>query len=485
MTEKGKKRFLSIRTRLFLQVGFVILIASIFIIVLNNFLLPDIYTRNEKRTMREVYRIIDGIPQSDEAYARKIERYERAHSFSIDIYKDDGTPVYNSTGELFAQGGKTTVSEHIEEKNGAFFELLTNETTKSQYLVYSAPLSEGGEIEIYSQKDNIDENANLAILITSATSVFALLIAVVFIYFYTGKFTKPLIKMSAVTAKMSEMDFSEKCEVEGNDEISMLSDSINNMSDSLDETLKDLSEKNKQLEADIEKEKTLDKIRKDFISNVSHELKTPISIIRGYSEGAQMMLDTGNSDSAKEYCNIIVDETEKMNALVLQLLELSMYESGSVSVNSEKIDIYELVEDYAQDNSIKIKEHGITFINEIEKGIVGLGDPIKIEMVVNNYISNAISHSDFDKIIRVSSEDKGDCYRIYVYNTGEHIKDEDIDSIWISFYRADKSRSRKEGRFGLGLSIVSAIQKLHGCDFGVYNTDGGVCFWFDIKKADN
>lgn len=484
MTEKGKKRFVSIRTRLFLQVGFVILIAIAFILVLNNFLLPDIYTRNEKRAMREVYRIIDGISPEDELYSHKINNYERANSLSIDIYQSDGTPLYYGTDELFSHGGKTTFSDYDDDKNGSHFEVLTNETTKSQYLVYFAPLSFGGEIEIYSMKDNIDANANTAILITSATSVAALLLAVLFIFFYTRKFTKPLIKMSEVTARMSEMDFSQKCEVEGNDEISMLSESINNMSVSLDETLKDLSEKNIQLEADIEKEKTLDKIRKDFISNVSHELKTPISIIRGYSEGAQMMLDTGNNDSAKEYCNIIVDETEKMNALVLQLLELSMYESGSVTVNAERIALRTLVEDYAQDNSFKMNDNGITFVNEIQDGIYGMGDPIKIEMVVNNYISNAISHADGEKLIRVTSEDVGDCYRITVYNTGEHIRDEDIDSIWISFYRADKSRSRKEGRFGLGLSIVSAIQKLHGCDYGVYNTDGGVSFWFDIKKGE-
>ena len=217
MTEKGKKRFMSIRTRLFLQVGFVILIAIAFILVLNNFLLPDIYTRNEKRAMREVYRIIDGISPEDELYSHKINNYERANSLSIDIYQSDGTPLYYGTDELFSQGGKTTFSDYDEDKNGSHFEVLTNETTKSQYLVYFAPLSFGGEIEIYSMKDNIDANANTAILITSTTSVAALLLAVLFIFFYTRKFTKPLIKMSEVTARMSEMDFSQKCEVEGND----------------------------------------------------------------------------------------------------------------------------------------------------------------------------------------------------------------------------------------------------------------------------
>ena len=483
MTEKRQKKYMSIRTRLFLQVGLIMLIAIAIILLLNNFLLPEIYTLNEKRGMVRVYKSIDGLSYEQADYTQSINAYERANNFSIDVYLNDGTPIYYGTNELFAAEGKITVSQHKEESDGSFFEILTNEQSSAQYIVYGAPLSMGGEIEIYSQKDTIDANAALAALITSATSIVALLVAGGFIYFYTGKFTKPLIKMSEVTKKMASLDFSQPCEVEGNDEIGMLSSSINEMSNSLDNALKDLSEKNKKLVDDIEKEKTLEKIRKDFISNVSHELKTPISIIRGYSEGATMMLDSGETQSAKDYCGIIVNETEKMNALVLQLLELSMYESGSVSVHSESFDICNMIEDYANDNEIKFRENGINFVNEIPQGCFGSGDTLKLGMVVNNYISNAVSHADGEKLIKVSCEDKGEAYRVSVYNTGEHISQDDIDKIWISFYRADKARSRSEGRFGLGLSIVSAIQKLHGQEYGVCNADGGVCFWFDIKKA--
>ena len=484
MTEKKQNKFMSIRTRLFLQVGLIMLVAVAIILLLNNFLLPEIYTLNEKRDMVKVYKSIDGLSYDQADYTQSISGYERANNFSIDVYLTDGTPIYYGTNELFAAEGKITVSQRKEASDGSFFQILTNEQSKSQYLVYGAHLSMGGEIEIYSQKDTVDANAALAALITSATSILALLIAVVFIYFFTGKFTKPLIKMSSVTKKMAELDFSQACEINSNDEIGLLSSSINEMSRSLDNALMDLSEKNKKLEEDIEKEKTLEKIRKDFISNVSHELKTPISIIRGYSEGASLMLDSGETQAAKDYCGIIVNETEKMNALVLQLLELSMYESGSVSVHSERFDIRSMIEDYANDNEIKFRDNGINFINEIPQGCFGSGDTLKIGMVVNNYISNAVSHADGEKLIKVSCEEKKNAYRVSVFNTGEHIPDEDIDKIWISFYRADKARSRSEGRFGLGLSIVSAIQKLHEQKFGVYNTDGGVCFWFDIKMAD-
>ncbi|MBQ5995320.1 MAG: HAMP domain-containing histidine kinase [Clostridia bacterium] len=483
MSKGGKKRFFSIRTRLFLQVGAIVLVAISVILILNNFLLPEFYTRSEKKDMLSVYTLIDSYSPDEEGYESKISSLEKERSLSIDIYQHDGTPLYSGTNELFSQGGKTTISKQQTLDDGSVFEILTNEKAGKQYLVYNARLSGGQDIEIYSYKETVDSNANVAILITSATSIVALLMAVLFIYFYTGRFTKPLIRMSRITGKMSEMDFTEKCEVKGNDEISMLSQSINGMSDSLDATLRDLHAKNAKLEEDIEKEKALDRMRKEFISNVSHELKTPISIIRGYSEGAELLLDGGNTDSAKDYCNIIVREADKMNALVYELLELSTFESGAVEPNETEFDLAELIGDYLGDNEIKFSSAGISVENNTAMPMPCRADKIKIGMVFNNYVSNAVSHCDGDKLIKIYSEELEDVYRIKVFNTGSHISDGDLENIWTSFYRADKSRSRSEGRFGLGLSIVSAIQKMHSMGYGVKNAEGGVEFYFDVKKA--
>ena len=482
----GTKRFFSIRTRLFLQVGLIVLVAVVILLILNNSLLPAFYTRGEKNDMINVYKQIDEYSPGTVTFTAKISALEKARSLSIDIYAPDGTPMYVGTNELFSQGGKVTILKRENLDDGSAFEILKNEKSGTEYIVYNAKLSGGQDIEIYSFKETIDANANIAILITSAAGITALLFALLFIFFYSRRFTKPLIEMSTITGKMAQMDFSEKCEIKGNDEISVLSKSINGMSDSLDATLKDLSAKNAQLEEDIEKEKALEKMRKEFISNVSHELKTPISIIRGYSEGAQIMLESGDSKGAMDYCDIIVKESEKMNALVYELLELSTYESGAVSLNTETFDIAELICEYLNDNEMKLAAADIKVENELPESIICQGDSLKLNMVVNNYISNAVSHCDGERIIKIFSEENEETYRIFVYNTGNPISDEDAENIWTSFYRADKSRdrSRNEGRFGLGLSIVSAIQKLHSMDYGVENREGGVCFWFDVKKAD-
>lgn len=486
MTERtSKKPFMSIRFRLFLQVGAIILIAIIALLALNRWYLPNIYILNKQREMKKISEQINELDYQSDEFFSKISLFEKENGITIDIYFNDGTPLYYGESSAGIVGGKVEIVKRTDNEDGSFFEIQQNEKTGTQFLVFGSNLSFGGEIEIFSKKTTIDTYSDTALNVMVYTSVLALLGALVVIYIYSKRFTNPLIEMSRVTGEMANMDFTKKCTVKKNDEVGNLSESINHLSDTLNETLNDLNQKNKKLQDDIEKEQNLDRIRKDFISNVSHELKTPISIIQGYSEGAKLMAESGDNDGAAKYCDVITTETEKMNNLVLQLLELSMYESGNVVLNESKLYLYQAVEDYAIENKIKFSEKGITFINDIPKEYFGLGDSIKIQMIINNYISNACSHADFDKIIRVSaceSPQNAESYRVSVYNSGKEIESEDIDKIWLSFYRADKSHSRAEGRFGLGLSIVAAIGKLHNQAYGVENTDGGVVFWFDIKR---
>ena len=236
---------------------------------------------------------------------------------------------------------------------------------------------------------------------------------------------------------------------------------------------KSIQEKNRKLQDDIEQEKTIDNLRKVFISGVSHELKTPIAIIQGYAEGLEVFLET-DPEAAKKYCATIISETNRMNSLVMKLLEIIKY---------EHFNLKETADSWFERNAELLKEKGITAVNEIDDSFIAYGDTFIIPTVVNNYISNAVSHVDGKMIIRVDAKEiSGDRYRVSVFNTGEQIAPKDIDHIWDSFYRADKAMSRSQGRFGLGLAIVAAIQNLHGQAYGVVNHNDGVEFWFDVKK---
>lgn len=477
------KKFLSIRVKMFIQLSAIFLAAVTVILIINTLYLNDIYLYNKKQDMKEIADRINYLDIQSGIYFGTVKDLESQNNVSIDIYDSNGSELYVGSELILNSADGTQILEHSEKKDGSFFEI--QETGGNQYIFYHADLSFGGEIEIYSYKSDVDSNASVALTFTWGSAFLIFIISLVSIYMYTRKFTKPLIKMNDITEKMSKMDFSEKCEVASKDEIGHLSESINHLSDSLDTTLNDLNEKNKRLSDDIEKKNTLDQLRKEFISSISHELKTPIAIIKGYAEGAEVLLESGETDNALEYCGIIIKESEKMNALVYELLELSRYELGDNRLDSEKFELKSFIDAYTDSAKIVFKDNNITLRSEIKDGIICFGDVIKLTMVLNNYISNAVSHIGGERIIKITAEESDTICRVNVFNSGENIKDEDIDKIWNSFYRADKSRSRKEGRFGLGLSTVVAIQNLHSMGYGVRNEENGVTFWFDISKGNN
>lgn len=361
----------------------------------------------------------------------------------------------------------------------------TSGTKNTVYIEGTWKTDSGMTIKIYKVKTTVDISTRIAVIFISVVAMIVLAAAFILITIYVHQLTKPLSDMSVITKNMSNLDFSKKCEPNTITELSVLSDSINEMSDSLENALVDLRQKNKKLEDDIEQEKTIDTLRKVFISGVSHELKTPIAIIQGYSEGLKVFLET-DPEMAEKYCDIIISETERMNNLVMKLLEIIKYESGEYNLLSESFNLRETIDSWFTRNSELLKEKGITAENNIDENFIAFGDTFIIPTVVNNYISNAVSHVSGKMVIRADAKlISNDRYRVSIFNTGAPIASKDIDHIWDSFYRADKAMSRAQGRFGLGLAIVAAIQNLHGQKYGVKNHDNGVEFWFDVKKFES
>lgn len=475
------KRRLSIRLKMFLQITAILLTAVTVILIINTTYIGDLYFFNEKRKIASTAEYLDSLDLKSGVYLGTVGKIETENNIAIDIYFPDGNPLYLSQKNLVPKGGNTVIIEHHANSDGSVLDL--RETNGVQYIDYNCTLSDGLEIEIFSVKANVEANADVALYFVWASILFIFIVVIIFFIIYSKSFTKPLIEMSKITEKMSNMDFSERLAVKSNDEIGELAGSINNLSASLDSTLQDLNQKNQKLQDDIEKKQTLDELRKEFISSISHELKTPIAIVRGYAEGAELMLQSGDAQGAAEYCDIIIKESDKMNALVFELLELSRFEIGDSRLEYEDFSLRDFIQEYTDSEKIVFEENEIQCDTDIPSEIRCRGDLIKLNMVLNNYVSNAVSHTEDEKLIKIYCEEFEKKARIFIFNTGKTIADEDIDKIWDSFYRADKSRSRKEGRFGLGLSIVSAIQNLHGNEYGVFNSDGGVTFWFDIDKA--
>ena len=257
---------------------------------------------------------------------------------------------------------------------------------------------------------------------------------------------------------------------------------MNYMSDRLEKAINELQNANELLKEDIKRKEAIDEMRRDFIANVSHELKTPIALIQGYAEGLNEGL-CEDEESRKYYTEVIMDESEKMNKMVKQLLTLSSLESGNSILNKEKFNITALISNILGSISILIGEKNVNIIFDSNKEIYVYADEFKIEEVITNYISNAIHHvKDFGEI-KITVDDDGKNIIFNVYNTGNPIPKEDLGNVWEKFFKVDKAHSRAYGGSGIGLSIVKAIIEAHNGNVDVRNINDGVEFGFRIPKA--
>lgn len=445
---------------------------------------------------REIEELYD---MHDDDFILSMDTLEREYEVSVEIFNGDDALVYSSSykGEMSSPPYGRNVIVIPDSERKVYTEVLdlgsssvnayrlAQDTAGSKNIVYLEGTwytDSGLTVKIYKVKTTVDISTKITVIFISAIAMVVLCAALAVVATYIHRFTKPIGEMSVITKNMSKLDFSKKCEPNSITELSVLSDSINELSDSLETALVDLQEKNRKLQDDIEQEKTIDNLRKVFISGVSHELKTPIAIIQGYAEGLEVFLDN-DPQTAKKYCGTIISETERMNNLVMKLLEIIKYESGEYNVLYEHFNLKQVIDSWFERNNSLLKEKGIIAVNDIDESFIAYGDTFIIPTVVNNYISNAVSHVGGEKLIKVyAKEISDDRYRVSVFNTGGNISPKDIDHIWDSFYRADKAMSRSQGRFGLGLAIVAAIQNLHSQQYGVINHDNGVEFWFDVKK---
>ncbi len=299
---------------------------------------------------------------------------------------------------------------------------------------------------------------------------------------YANLISKPLVKINKAAKKMSSMDFTVKCEVESTDEIGNLAETLNFLSSTLESALEDLKQKNKTLEDDIEKERKTESMRKDFIASVSHDLKTPIGIIEGYAEGLKDGIATG--DDVNLYLNTIIDEANKMNKLVTNMLELSRLESGSIDLEIERFNILRLIRKLIKSFSLEFSNKNINInLKTILEYSYVIGDTFQLENAFTNLISNSIKYTPEGEDVIIEVIEKEYLVEISIENKGAYIPEKEIDNLFNKFYKIDKARTTSGNSNGLGLSIVKRILTLHESDYSLTNTEDGVIFKFTLKKA--
>ena len=325
--------------------------------------------------------------------------------------------------------------------------------------------------------DTINSNIVFTANLFASISIVLLLIELMIVIFIANMFSGPIIEMSRVARRMSNMDFSAKVEVHSRDEIGILGESMNEMSTKLEKSISDLKNANLELSNDIREREHIEEMRSEFLSHVSHELKTPLAIIQGYAEGIKSGI-ADDPETMEYYCDVISDEASKMNALVMKLIDLNQLETGD-DISIERFNLTKLIQETINNSLILIQDRKVKIEFDEEEKFVW-ADVFMTEEVITNYLTNAIHYVKDDGIVRIWYEERENTVRVNVFNEGNPIADEDLKKLFIKFYKVDAARTRSYGGSGIGLSIVAAIMKAHNKDYGVYNADNGVVFYFEV-----
>lgn len=464
-------------------------------ILVNHVFLEKVYVHDKENAIMNVYSSIvaeceNGDMNSAE-FELTLEKYSSNYNVSIVIISSLFEPikVYSNEPEqeLIREmstnlRGTIAADRLIEENDSYVFIEKSDARTQAEYLEMMGILPNGSFFLLRTTLESIRISADIANRFLLYVGIGAIVISALVIYFFTSRISKPILELANISERMSQMDFEAKYEGKDKNEIAVLGRSMNRMSENLERTISDLKLANEQLKEDNDLKTRIDEMRKEFISNVSHELKTPIALIQGYAEGLKEVVD--EEEERDYYCDVIMDEASKMNTMVRQLLTLNQLESGEDILSCDYFDISALIRNYVQSSEIITNQNGITVKVSVPDECRVYADEFKIEEVFMNFFTNACNHceSDTQKEIDVWLEKEENGIRVCVFNTGKQIPEESIGRIWDKFYKVDKARTREYGGSGVGLSIVKAIMAAHGSECGVANREDGVCFWFYIKE---
>lgn len=363
-----------------------------------------------------------------------------------------------------------------------YFLTQINDKDSGQKALYLFGFGDKGYlIGMQASIEGIRESAKVGSRFLLIIGIIGIVLGSFAMFYLSGRFTKPIKEMADVADRMAALDFDARIETDGENELAALGHSMNAMSKELEKTIGDLKAANLQLQKDIAKKEQIDEMRREFLSHVSHELKTPIALIQGYAEGLRENIND-DPESRDFYCEVIMDEAAKMNTMVKRMLALDQIESGDQTLEMTRFDMTALIRNKIAASMILLDKKKVEIIFEETNPVNVWADEYLIEEVFSNYLSNAIHYVTQGGTIRISYERMEKDLRVHVYNDGDPIPDKEINKLWIKFYKIDKARTREYGGNGIGLSIVAAVMNAHGKAYGVFNTEKGVDFYFDLDR---
>lgn len=465
--------------------------------IINSLFLEEFYIHNKKEALISMYNQMNIAVSSgsltSQTMVEKLSEQVEVDNISFIVITDDNQKILTATqNERKSQELVAQLMGYLFNKNQQNGKLLAE---SEHYQIHSAKdaMGDGEYIEMWGYLDNgnafilrsplesIRESASLSNKFLIYITLIMAGIGSIFVWYFTRRITNPILELTSLSERMADLDFDAKYVGRGEGEIGVLGANFNTMSEKLEHTISELKNANFELKKDIEQKEKIETMRTEFIGNVSHELKTPIALIQGYAEG----LKEGISDDAESrafYCDVIIDEANKMNQMVKNLLTLNQLEAGD-EVTFARFNVVDLVRGVIQSNEILLQQKEVSLQFCQEQPVYVWADEFKVEQVLRNYLSNALNHVDGERVIdvRLKVDETREIVRITVFNTGKPIPEEELERIWQKFYKVDKAHTREYGGNGIGLSIVKAIMESCGQAYGVVNYGNGVAFWFELS----
>ncbi|NLM12620.1 MAG: HAMP domain-containing protein [Epulopiscium sp.] len=482
----------SIQTKIMLFSGTLLLSVLICQILFGVFLFRSYYTHLKKSEVEKLFlNLKQNYSDDPDIISDMIQEAENAYNINVQI--SDGTKViYGGRGfnlfvrtqnslnwdMLYSLEPEVTISKMPELAN-----LLKWAQSRLGNIVLMGKFEYNGGwryVRITSPIEAIDASVSAFTKVNAIIAVIILFIGVAGSLIFAKRFSAPIQRIEEVARNVALLNFDTQADENISiSELDSLSKSINTMSNKLKSLISDLQISNAKLQEDVNAQKRLDKMRREFIANVSHELKSPLHLLMMYCGNLKHNIDNIDKDY---YCDTIIEEVNRMNDMVKSLLDLSAIENGLSKIKSERLNFSRLVESVTSKMSVLFE--GLSESVNIEKEIFIEGDSHYLEQAIKNYVTNAISHTPNGGRIEIRLKQQGDKAVFAVFNEGDSILPEDMMQIWESFYKTDKARVRmEENHSGLGLYIVKTIITAHSGEYGVRNTENGVEFWFSLPVS--
>ncbi len=466
-------RIKSIRLKIIYVFSLCFLVLLSLIVMTNKLYFRDYYIDRNEEKIRNVVQSVEGLYKRSEVN-EFVRITVRETGSRIEIFDKDSQSIIRSR----LAGYKPLVNEKElaelrtgakKEKDG-YYKIFERDMLINHRVIYAKYIGDGDLLVIVRPLGFVLEATEMSNAFLTRVAIVVYIVCLILIFFISKCLSMPLLRVLNISKKMADLDFEEKLVVKGTGEFAALNRYINSLAEKLHDNIEELNITNEQLEIELNKEKSLESMRRQFVSDVSHELKNPLSVIIAYANG----LLVGIPEEEKEifeYYNIISDEASKMNLLVKDLLDLSGYESGMFLLKKEPVMINEIIEDVLEKFQYQQSNKSITVHKEYERVEV-YGDRLRLSQVVINLLQNAFKYSNNEGEMRITVINENNEIALLIENSGDLIPNESLDKIWGSFYQVD---TEKKGN-GLGLAIVKSIVTLHDGSVSAFTKNSMNCF---------